>query len=53
LKGKLQLSGVEWSDSQQSASEQVWYFVFDKGNRYLDPPAYGGQKRALCVRRSR
>jgi hypothetical protein len=53
VKGNLQLSGWDWSSSQNHSSEDAWLFYFSKGEQLL--PSLGNYRtsaRALCVRRS-
>jgi hypothetical protein len=52
VKGSLQLSGWQWSNSQGNASWQAWLFLFANGERYSSPLPRSGLDRALCVRRS-
>ena len=52
VKGNLQLSGWQWSNSQGNASWQAWLFLFANGERYSSPLVGSGLDRALCVRRS-
>jgi hypothetical protein len=52
VKGNLQLSGWQWSNSQGNASWQAWLFLFANGERYSSPLMGSGLDRALCVRRS-
>jgi hypothetical protein len=50
VKGNLQLSGWEWSNSQVDASGWAWAFSFGNGERYSFRLG-GGDGRTLCVRR--
>jgi hypothetical protein len=52
VKGDLQLSGWQWSNTQGNASWQAWLFLFANGARYSSPLAGSGLDRVLCVRRS-
>jgi hypothetical protein len=52
VKGNLQLSGWQWSDTQGNASWEAWLFLFSNGERYSSPLVGSGLDRALCVRRS-
>jgi hypothetical protein len=52
VKGNLQLSGWQWSNSQGNASWEAWLFLFSNGERYSSPLIGSGLDRALCVRRS-
>ena len=52
VKGNLQLSGWQWSNTQGNASWQAWLFLFANGERYSSPLLGSGLDRALCVRRS-
>jgi len=52
VKGSLQLSGWQWSNSQGNASWEAWLFLFSNGERYSSPLIGSGLDRALCVRRS-
>jgi hypothetical protein len=51
VKGKLQLSGWQWSHTQGNASWEAWLFLFANGERYSSPLVGSGLDRALCVRR--
>lgn len=50
VKGNLQLSGWQWSNTQGNASWQAWLFLFANGERYSAPLAGSGLDRVLCVR---
>ncbi|MGD0680827.1 MAG: DUF1566 domain-containing protein [Terracidiphilus sp.] len=50
VKGNLQLSGWQWSNSQGNASWQAWLFLFANGERYSSPLVGSGLDRVLCVR---
>jgi hypothetical protein len=50
VKGNLQLSGWQWSNSQGNASWQAWLFLFANGERYSAPLTGSGLDRVLCVR---
>jgi hypothetical protein len=50
VKGNLQLSGWQWSNTQGNASWQAWLFLFANGERYSSPLTGSGLDRALCVR---
>jgi len=52
VKGSLQLSGWQWSNTQGNASWQAWLFLFSNGERYSSPLSGSGLDRALCVRSS-
>ncbi len=52
VKGNLQLSGWQWSNTQGNASWQAWLFLFANGERYSSPLLGSGLDRALCVRSS-
>jgi hypothetical protein len=52
VKGKLQLSGWDWSSSQDEASEEAWVFFFTRGMRGSAPLRVFSGERALCVRPS-
>jgi hypothetical protein len=53
VKGNLQLSGWDWSNSQGNASGEAWTFSFFNEQRYSDLLGYSNTSaRALCVRRS-
>jgi len=52
VKGKLQLSGWQWSNTQGNESWEAWVFLFANGQRYSSPLSGSGLDRALCVRRS-
>jgi hypothetical protein len=53
VKGNLQLSGWQWSNTQGNASWQAFLFLFSNGERYSSPLLGSGLDRALCVRRTR
>ena len=53
VKGDLQLSGWQWSNTQGNASWQAFLFLFSNGERYSSPLLGSGLDRALCVRRTR
>jgi serine/threonine protein kinase len=54
VKGKLQVSGWEWSRSKGNASGEAWDFSFaDWGVRNSYQHGLSDYARALCVRRSR
>ena len=50
VKGNLQLSGWQWSNTQGNASWQAWLFLFANGERYSSPLTGSGLDRVLCVR---
>jgi hypothetical protein len=50
VKGDLQLSGWQWSNTQGNASWQAWLFLFANGARYSSPLTGSGLDRVLCVR---
>jgi hypothetical protein len=50
VKGNLQLSGWQWSNTQGNASWQAWLFLFANGARYSSPLTGSGLDRVLCVR---
>ena len=50
VKGNLQLSGWEWSDSQGNAFGEAWGFNFSQVTRYSRPLGSSPLSRALCVR---
>jgi hypothetical protein len=50
VKGNLQLSGWQWSNTQGNASWQAWLFLFANGERYSAPLTGSGLDRVLCVR---
>jgi hypothetical protein len=52
VKGKLQLSGYQWSSSQGNSAWEAWIFFFSNGTRYSSPLLGSGLDRALCVRGS-
>jgi vacuolar-type H+-ATPase subunit H len=52
VKGNLQLSGWQWSNTQGNAPWQALLFLFANGERYSSPLLGSGLDRALCVRRS-
>ena len=52
VKGNLQLSGWQWSNSQGNTTWEAWIFLFANGKRYSSPLAGSGLDRTLCVRRS-
>jgi hypothetical protein len=52
VKGKLQLSGYQWSSSQGNSAWEAWIFFFSNGARYSSPLLGSGLYRALCVRNS-
>jgi hypothetical protein len=52
VKGELQLSGWQWSNTQGNASWEAWMFLFSNGERYSSPLIGSGLDRVLCVRRS-
>jgi hypothetical protein len=52
VKGNLQLSGWQWSNSQGNTVWDAWIFLFANGKQYSSPLAGSGLDRALCVRRS-
>jgi hypothetical protein len=52
VKGKLQLSGWQWSNTRGNESWEAWVFLFANGQRYSSPLSGSGLDRALCVRRS-
>lgn len=52
VKGRLQLSGWQWSNSQGNATWEAWVFLFANGKRYSAPLAGSGLDRTLCVRRA-
>jgi hypothetical protein len=52
VKGNLQLSGWQWSNTQGNVSWEAWLFLFANGERYSSPLLGSGLDRALCVRRS-
>jgi len=52
VKGNLQLSGWQWSNTQGNASWEAWLFLFANGERYSSPLVGSGLDRVLCVRRS-
>jgi hypothetical protein len=51
VKGNLQLSGWQWSNSQGNTTWEAWIFLFANGKQYSSPLAGSGLDRALCVRR--
>jgi hypothetical protein len=52
VKGNLQLSGWQWSNTQGNTQWEAWVFLFANGKRYSYPLTGSGLDRALCVRRS-
>jgi len=52
VKGNLQLSGWQWSNSPGNASGEAWFFFFSDGERGSDRFSKNYDKRALCVRGS-
>jgi hypothetical protein len=52
VKGKIQLSGWEWSSSAGKDYGRAWFFFFGGGRRDSVPVSNSFQNRALCVRRS-
>jgi hypothetical protein len=52
VKGNLQLSGWQWSNTQGNTQWEAWIFLFANGKQYSSPLTGSGLDRALCVRRS-
>jgi hypothetical protein len=52
VKGNLQLSGWQWSNTQGNTQWEAWVFLFANGKQYSSPLTGSGLDRALCVRRA-
>jgi hypothetical protein len=52
VKGNLQLSGWQWSNTQGNTQWEAWIFLFANGKQYSSPLTGSGLDRALCVRHS-
>ncbi len=52
VKGNLQLSGWQWSNTQGNTIWEAWVFLFANGKQYSSPLSGSGLNRALCVRGS-
>ncbi len=52
VKGNLQLSGWQWSNTQGNTAWEAWIFLFANGKQYSSPLTGSGLDRALCVRRA-
>ncbi|HME57546.1 MAG TPA: DUF1566 domain-containing protein [Terracidiphilus sp.] len=50
VKGRLQLSGWQWSNTQGNTTWEAWLFLFANGERYSSPLLGSGLDRVLCVR---
>jgi len=50
VKGKLQLTGWQWSNTQGNTTWEAWLFLFANGERYSSPLIGSGLDRVLCVR---
>jgi hypothetical protein len=50
VKGNLQLSGWQWSNTQGNTVWEAWVFLFANGKQYSSPLTGSGLDRTLCVR---
>jgi hypothetical protein len=50
VKGRLQLSGWQWSNTQGNTTWEAWLFLFANGEQYSSPLISSGLDRVLCVR---